>query len=272
MQKHIIDILIEERAPKLAASIFWPIIKPVLNLLLGYKSALKMANAVEKFNGRQSFEYLSNLLSLKVSETGIENIPKTGKLIIICNHPTGIADGIALYDIIKKYRPDLYFYANADAKRVCDKINDIIIPVEWVYEKRTREKTRQTLAETHEVLNGENCLAIFPAGRLGVKNKGKLIDPEWMATPISLARKYNCPILPIYMEGPDSFWFHLFDKFSKELRDITLFHEFLNKAHKKYDLFAGKLIYPDELVGNNEELIAKLKNYVEFEIIKLHRA
>jgi putative hemolysin len=72
-----------------------------------------------------------------------------------------------------------------------------------------------------------------------------LLDPEWMPTAASLARKYELPILPVHMSGPYSFWFHTFAKVSAELRDITLFHELLNKQGKTYKLTFGPLIPPD---------------------------
>ena len=62
--------------------------------------------------------------------------------MIVCNHPTGIADGVAVWDALKAIRPDLMFYANADAHRVSPKLDEVLIPVEWVEEKRTRERTR----------------------------------------------------------------------------------------------------------------------------------
>jgi len=78
---------------------------------------------------------------------------KPSPCIIISNHPTGLADGMAVFQAIRDKRPDHLYLANADALRVMPKGDDIIIPVEWVAEKRTLAKTKQTLLETKAALD-----------------------------------------------------------------------------------------------------------------------
>jgi len=200
---------------------------------------------------------------VKLEMSGLERLPKDGAFIILGNHPTGITDGIALYDAVKPVRPDVLFYANSDAERVCARFHETLIPVEWVQSKRTRERTRVTLKMTDEAFEAKRPLAIFPAGRLARMRDGALRDPEWMPTAASLARKYEVPIVPVHMSGPYSFWFHTFANFSAELRDITLFHELLNKQGKTYKLTFGPLIPPDQVVGDSTSVIRKLKHYTE---------
>jgi putative hemolysin len=84
-----------------------------------------------------------------------------------------------------------------------------------------------------------------------------------MASAVSLARKYDAPILPIRVAGPWSAMFHFFHGFSEELRDITLFHELLNKRGRAFDLTVGPLIAPEALDGDPVEATARLKAYVE---------
>ncbi|MCA8885032.1 MAG: 1-acyl-sn-glycerol-3-phosphate acyltransferase, partial [Hyphomonadaceae bacterium] len=222
--KHIVDVLIEERAPKLSSGAAWPMLRPILYTVLNYNKAVRMADMIAPMSGRDALEAISDLLSVKLDISGLERMPKDGPFIILSNHPTGITDGIALYDTVKHARPDVLFYANSDAERVCPRFNETLIPVEWVLAKRTRERTRVTLKMTEEAFDAKRPLAIFPAGRLARLRDGALRDPEWMPTAASLARKYEVPILPVHMSGPYSFWFHTFAKFSAELRDITLFH------------------------------------------------
>ena len=261
--KHIVDVLIEERAPKLSTSAAWPILRPVLYTVLNYDKAVRMADMIAPMSGSDALESISELLSVKLEMSGLERLPKDGAFIILGNHPTGITDGIALYDAVKPVRPDVLFYANSDAERVCARFHETLIPVEWVQSKRTRERTRVTLKMTDEAFEAKRPLAIFPAGRLARMRDGALRDPEWMPTAASLARKYEVPIVPVHMSGPYSFWFHTFAKFSAELRDITLFHELLNKQGKTYKLTFGPLIPPDQVVGDSTSVIRKLKYYTE---------
>ncbi len=269
---HIIDILIAERAPKLAASSLFPIVRFGLNILLNYKRAVAMADKIAPMEGVAAMEEVSAMLQVRTQTQGFEHIPRTGRCIIIANHPTGIADGIAAWDAIKAIRPDLMFYANADAHRVCRHFGDVLIPVEWELHKRTREKTRQTLQLTSLAFEQERALFIFPAGKLARRKQGILTEPAWMTSAVALARKNNAPIVPIYMTGPDSFWFHFFDAFSGELRDITLFKELLNKNNQLFTFKAGPAIAPEDLAGEADIVTDRLKRLVTVEMAGKHDA
>ena len=260
---HIIDVLIEERAPRLAATPAWPLVRPLLYRVLDYAKAVRMADAIAALPGKGALDHVSGLLRLEVSLHGAERLSAAGRAIVVCNHPTGIADGVALYDALKARRPDLCFYANSDAHRVSPGLRDVLIPVEWVEAKRTREKTRETLILTREALEAERLLVIFPAGRLARRRGGVLSDPPWQSSAVSLARRYETPVIPVHLSGPWSGLFHFFDRFSTELRDMTLFHEFLNKQGRAFSLIVGPPIAPAALDGDPAEATAKLKAYVE---------
>src|SRR6516162_5975797 len=78
---HVIDVLIEERAPKLAASPAWPILRPPLYALLGYRKARAMADAIAAMPGRAALDFASELLSLEVATYGLERIPRGGRVV-----------------------------------------------------------------------------------------------------------------------------------------------------------------------------------------------
>ncbi|MBL0968622.1 MAG: 1-acyl-sn-glycerol-3-phosphate acyltransferase [Brevundimonas sp.] len=261
---HICDVLIAERAPRLTASPFWPLVRPFLYKALNYRQAVRMADAVQPLSGAEALDYMSDLLDLKVSVLNGDRIPTTGRCIVVANHPTGIADGIAVFDAIKARRPDAIFFANADAVRVSPRLGEAIIPVEWVHDKRTREKTRATLQAAKEAFEAERCVVMFPAGRLArIGKDGSVTDPEWAPTAASLARKYEAPVVPIHVSGPYSRLFHWFDRFSQELRDITLFHELLNKKRKPFALKVGKPIPPSRLDIDAAKATYALKAFTE---------
>jgi putative hemolysin len=261
---HIVDVLIAERAPRLTASAVWPLVKPALYGILDYAKARAMADAIAALSGSEALAYASRLLELEVSALFLDRIPVEGRCMVVCNHPTGIADGVAVFDAIERVRRDSIFFANADALRVCPRLGETLIPVEWVEAKRTREKTRATLQAAKEAFEAERALVMFPAGRLArVSEDGSLTDPPWAATAVSLARKHVAPIVPIHLSGPTSRLFHLFDKVSPELRDVTLFHELLNKQGRPFRLTVGPVIPPERLDVDAAKATFSLKAYVE---------
>lgn len=263
-EPHICDVLIAERAPRLTGSPVWPLVRPLLYKLLNYGAARRMADAIAPMSGSGTLEYMSDLLDLKVSALHLDRIPASGRCLIVCNHPTGIADGIAVFDAVKTRRADAIFFANADAIRVSPRLAETIVPVEWVHDKRTREKTRATLEAARAAFEAERCVVMFPAGRLArVAKDGSVTDPEWASTAASMARKYGAPVVPIHVAGPYSRLFHLFDRVSRELRDITLFHELLNKRRKTFQLKVGKPIPPTRLDIDAQRATYALKAFTE---------
>ena len=261
---HIVDVLIAERAPRLTGSILWPLVRPPLYALLGYREARAMADAVAPLSGEATLDHVADLLDLKVSTLNLERVPATGRCIVVANHPTGIADGVAVFDALRARRRDSIYFANADALRVSPRLGEAVIPVEWVVEKRTREKTRATLEAAKAAFLAERCVVLFPAGRLArVGEDGSLTDPEWASTPASLARKYEAPIIPIHVSGPYSRLFHLFNRISPELRDVTLFHEMLNKKKQPFRLTVGLPIPPSRLDIDAARATYALKAFTE---------
>jgi putative hemolysin len=260
---HIIDLLIAERAPRLAASWTWPLVRPLLYGLLDYGKARRMADAIAPLGGHEALAFISAMLAITVRVRGLERVPRAGRLIAVCNHPTGIADGVAVFDALKAVRPDLMFYANADAHRVARGFDEVLIPVEWREEKRTRDGARLTLGLTRQAMETERALMVFPAGRLARRRDGILADPAWASSAFSVARKYEAAILPMHLTGPRSTLFHFFDRFSGELRDVTLFHELLNKRGKAFALTIGEAVPPSRLPADAGQAAAAMKAHVE---------
>jgi putative hemolysin len=259
-EKHIVDVLIEERAEKLTHSPFWPIYKAILYPVLLHGPAVRMANAIAALPARGVFDHISALLHLDMDVTGLEHIPETGRVLIASTHPTGIPDGVAMYDALKQRRPDMTFFANRDALRAAPGLEEMIIPVEWVEHKRTRLRSRETLVSAIRAFTTEKCVVLFPSGRLAFMNdEKKLTEQEWLQSVAVFARKYDCPIVPAHITARNSWLYYWFWKLNEELRDVTLFHELLNKKGKPYKIAFGPAISPDQLKGDAGEVTAALR-------------
>lgn len=261
--RHIVDQLIEERAPRLAASPIWPIVGPPLRAALGYAKARALADAIAPLSGGAALAHVSDLLALRTQARGLNHVPRSGRCVLIANHPTGIADGIALYDVVHPRRPDLNFFANADAHRVCPGFAEVLIPVAWPPETRTLQSAKQTLRQARAALEAERPVAVFAAGRMTRRIDGVMQDPDWEHSAVALARKHAAPIIPTHVSGPLPRLFHLLDGVSDELRDITLFHELLNKVGGAYTLTFGAAVDPEGFPDTSERLTGRLKAYVE---------
>lgn len=240
-EQHIIDVLIEERAINLMKRpTTWKLLRALGDGILGYERAVQMADSIAPLRGREVFDFMSDLLQLKLDMTGIENVPKSGCALITPNHPAGIADGIAVYDAIKEIRQDVIFLANRDAIRVSPGLADIIVPVEWREEFRTARRNRETIHALVQSIKSERLIVIFPSGRLARPTLKGLKERPWQITALNLAQKYDIPVVPMNIKGHNTLFYYLAWFINTELKDITLFRELLNKTGQKYRLTIGE--------------------------------
>jgi len=258
---HVIDQLIAERTTLISKHPLWPLIRPLLVRFLHYKQAVAMADQIARLDGWRAFELISNLLSLDITLKGMSNLPVSGGFILAPNHPTGIADGIAIFDSLKAVRPDMTIFANRDALRVSPGFRDMIIPVEWRSGEKSYGKSRDTLEMTARAFAENRAVVLFPSGRLAFWNEGRLTERPWQNSVVSLARRYNYPVIPTHISARNSGLFYFLSKHSTEIRDMTLFHELLNKKGQKFAITVGRPITPDQLDGDPGEVAAALQEH-----------
>ncbi len=252
--KEIVDQLIDERAPWLRDDS--PSVRAariLLNLLLQYRRTVDIAETLRPMPGPDILAALAQRIARHVEVDGLENLPASGPAIVVSNHPTGIADGIVLYGALAVRRPDLFIFANADALRVLPQLSELIAPVEWRPERRTHKQNRQTLAYAQTAFEAGRLAVIFPSGRLAKRRWLSLHERPWMASAAMLARKYALPVVPLHITARNSALFYLFDRIHPTLRDITLFHEVLNKRNQPYRIGVGRPIDPATLPSGTIE-------------------
>lgn len=246
MNPHIVDTLIEERAAKLMQHpLAWKMVQRFLYPVLGYQQAIEMIDRLQHAGGREVFDWLSDTLSMQVTSNGLEHVPKTGRLVVIANHPAGIADGIAVFDALKTIRQDLVFFANRDAIRAVPRLTEMIIPVEWMEHRRDHGRNKETVRGMVQAFKDERVIVIFPSGRLAQPTLRGLVERPWMTSGVSIAQRYSCPIVPMHVRGFNSVLFYLLWFLNTELKDMTLFRELLNKGNQRYRLTVGKPFMPE---------------------------
>jgi putative hemolysin len=263
---HIVDTLIAERGQKIVRNPLWPLMRPFLHIVLRYHKAIAFADDVANMPGFQCFEYMSDLLRLEIKVSDAERIPAKGGFILVSNHPTGIADGVAVFDLLKERRPDMMVFANRDAVRVNPRFAEMIIPVEWREEYKSKLKTRETLQLTNAAVREGKATVLFPSGRIAYWANGKLNERPWKTSAVGLARKYNLPILPVHLTARNSGLFYWLAKWSTELRDMTVFHELLNKQGDRFEFQIGHLIPPEELDGDINEVTKALEQHTVYDL------
>ena len=181
---------------------------------------------------------------IHISDKDLNNIPKTGPIIFVANHPLGGWDGIALITTITKVRPDLKIMMNYLLNWI-KPIEKYSISVNPFENNKSLHSNYKGLKEMYSHLNNGNCIVFFPAGEVSTKyGKLKRIeDREWQPTVVKFIQKANVPVIPIHITGKNSFTFHFLGRIQPRLRTFRLPMELANMKNSTVKLRIGSPIH-----------------------------
>ncbi len=149
---------------------------------------------------------------VKIEVTNEENFPKTGRYIVVSNHPLGGLDGVALIALAGRYRTDVKFPVN-DLLMHLEPLRGAFIPINK-FGKNNHEMARQF----DEVFSSDNLIFYFPAGLCSRRQHGEICDLDWKKTIVAKARQYHREIIPAYFDGRNSNRFYRLANIRKCLR------------------------------------------------------
>lgn len=182
-------------------------------------------------------------LGLEVMGGSLDNIPKTGPVIVIANHPYGILDGLMLGHILSVVRGDFRILAHK-VFRKAEELDEIILPISF---DETREAVQQNLAtrkESLRYLGDGGCIGIFPGGTVATAEKpfGPPMDPVWRSFTARMISKSDAAVVPIYFDGHTSRLFQLASHLHYTLRMGLLIKEFRKRVDTPVRISIGKPI------------------------------
>lgn len=202
-------------------------------------------------------------LKANIKIEGAENIPPSGKQILISNHPLGGYDGLAIMDMIGKIRKDFFSLSN-DILLVLPNMKQLFVPVN---KHGSNQEYIKTLNKTFEE---ENLILIFPAGLVSRKIDGKIQDLEWKNTFLTRSIRNKRDLIPVYVEGRNSNWFYNLANLRKKLgikSNIEMFYlvdELYKQISKPITIYVGKPVpysFFDKRRTNGEWITA-IRNYI----------
>ena len=229
----------------------------VMMNVLGFNQLNDSYAATEAYLGNDvTAHYLfQHNIKYVVDETNLKNIPKKESCIFICNHPTGMLDGIVLIDLISRIRPDVKFLGNFLLGRM-KVLEQFFIEVD-PFDAKSSQNIKGIKAALQHVKNG-NCLAIFPAGEVSTVHGFRIQDKKWPASMMKFLRKANVPIIPMFMSGTNSPAFHIFGFIHPIFRTVQLVRQFNKKKNTTVKVAIGAPILPLRVASLND------KEYADF--------
>lgn len=187
-------------------------------------------------------------VSYDVPVQDFQRIPPQGRLLVVANHPFGGIEGLLLPAILGKVRTDIKIMANFLLERIPEMRQQGVF-VDPFKNSASTYRNLTPLKECLKHLKENHLLATFPSGEVSHFNlkKGRVEDPPWSPSIARLAIQTKSPILPVYFEGKNSFFFQLAGLCHPRLRTALLPHEFIKKKGNIVHARIGKMISSEEI-------------------------
>ncbi|MBS3913143.1 MAG: 1-acyl-sn-glycerol-3-phosphate acyltransferase [Bacteroidetes bacterium] len=203
-------------------------------------------------------------LHVKLTSTGLENIPESGGCIVAANHPLGGIDGMMLMVEASKVRTDVRVIVN-DLLTALPNFGEIFIPI-----NKLGAKGKQSMRMVDEAYSTQKLVLVFPAGLCSRKRNGVIKDLDWQKSFINRSIKYGLPVIPAFFSGKNSKRFYTVSRirtFLKIKTNIEMFFlpdEMFKQKGKHVHIHFGKPI-PAETFDNRQsqhQWAQTIKEYV----------
>jgi len=219
---------------------------------------------ISRHGHKNSFEFVDAIVEefqIHIKVKGAEHIISNGRCIYAANHPIGGLDAMALLKVLGAYRHDLKFIVNDILLQLVN-LKELFIGV-----NKHGKNSSQAIAEIDALYASEKATLIFPAGLVSRKS-GKLIkDLQWKKSFVVKAKKYQSPIVPVFIEGRNSSWFYNLANWRKKLgiqaniEMLYLMDEMYYQRGKTITITFGKAISPHALASCSDE--GKLAEFIK---------
>lgn len=182
-----------------------------------------------------------------VNASNLEEIPRTGPVLIVANHPLGGLEGVAIAKVIADIRPDLKVLTNELLRRIPE-LADIFIGVD-VLSSDAAAGNVSSIKQVHKHLKHGGAVLIFPAGMVSAYERGhrRIQDRAWNRLAGQLLKRYQATCLPVHVGGTNSRLFYAAGMIHPRLRTALLPRQMANKQGFKLELRFGRPILAAEL-------------------------
>jgi putative hemolysin len=255
-----VDKVIEANLPQLEKS---PKVKGLVKKGLGYllheQEFVAFADTYPHLQGLEFVEQVLDELEFDARYTTkqLEHIPSEGSVVIVANHPIGSLDALALVKLISKVRGDLKVVATRMLMSLTP-MHSLLLPVDNL----SGTSRKQELSNIHKHLKQGGALLIFPAGEVSRLRPTGVKDCKWNTGFLRMAKRANCPILPIHIKAKNSPLFYGTSMIYKPLASLLLVKEMFKQRQKFLEFEIGACIPPESYLHNNvkdKEMVALIR-------------
>lgn len=178
-----------------------------------------------------------------ISREDLQKIPAKGGLVVVANHPFGMIEAIILWDIIGRIRGDVKSMGNYMLYGVPE-LRNWIFPVDPFGRRSATGSNAKTVKEIIRWVKNGGCLMVFPAGEVAHLHvfKAGVVESPWARQAGALVRMAGANVLPVFIEGRNSWLFQALGLIHPWFRTAMLAREFANKKNRVMTLHVGKIV------------------------------
>ncbi|MCA9256097.1 MAG: lysophospholipid acyltransferase family protein, partial [Phycisphaerales bacterium] len=169
----------------------------------------------------------------RAPEADFANVPETGGLVVVANHPFGGVEGLILTTMLRRARPDVKIMSNALLGRIPE-LHESQIFVDVFGGAEAARTNAAAMRTALQWVKAGHCLAVFPAGEVShfsIRER-VITDSPWSESITRLIAKARATVVPVFFEGRNSRIFQAAGLVHPRLRTAMLAHEVYNKDRR----------------------------------------
>ena len=202
-------------------------------------------------------------LTLDIASGSLSNIPRSGPIILLANHPFGILDGLMMGHILSQTRGDFKILANSVFQKAED-LQHVVLPVSFDDTKEAVALNLRTRKQSLAYLGEGGAIGIFPGGTVSTAAKplARPLDPGWRSFTARMISKSDATVVPIFFEGQNSRLWQIASHVHVTLRMALLINEFGKRVDTPVKVHVGDPITRDAIgdkVKDAKSLMAFLR-------------
>lgn len=206
-------------------------------------------------------------IELQTPASQIANIPKTGPVVVVSNHPHGLVDGMVLADVIGRVRGDYRILSRSILTGLDEEASSYMIAVPFPHDPDAQRKGVAMRAEAMAHLRAGGVVALFPSGVVSSSKTwfGPAVEAEWNVFTAKMIRRSGAAVLPMYFPGSNSRWYMIANRISPLLRQGLLLHEIVKALNKPQKPVIGTPLEDQDMTlldENPRAFIEWLRNHV----------
>lgn len=188
-------------------------------------------------------------IDLLTPDEQVENIPLTGPVVAVSNHPHGLVDGMILADLIGRRRNDYKILTRALLTGIDEVAASYMIAVPFPHDPNAQRKSVEMRAQAMAHLKEGGLISVFPSGVVASSDTlfGPVIERDWNVFTAQMIRRSGAQVVPIYFPGANSRWYQMANRISATLRQGLLLHEVVKSCNKPQKPVVGKPISEERL-------------------------